>query len=717
MHCLIPFQASSTKTICMRKIASFLFFALFLCQTVWSQTCQRIVLDDFDSERNVSSYTLVETDKARLEIRSHTSTSSIPKGNCLVLVPKEFGANYTVSLILKLDKIKNANLLRNGIIRLKMDMEGDTTVVAILRRKGASNSSTVIGKHTRLESFFSPYFYTWHSLSFFPSNVLLDNTVYADSISEIELQVTFRNGGPFYMDNLCLESIYYSIDNFDSERNLAPLSAQGTLDTAVVNDPTDRANSSSKCATFKKTSGTSSICYPVTPHINVNRLKRGVDLLGLQVFSPSSPLLVRASLIDTNTSPHAVHSVYEGKGSYGGNWNFTSLRLSSQPNPAMPDSNVDIISFEIDPNGSDLSPIKLDDFTVYTFVPPTPSTIIGQALPCKGTETYDYSVPAVENASCEWLISGSKTAIPTASPFSIKALFNVTPWAIECRYVMAEGCYSDWYYKPFNTLDQKATVTLNSGSPFGCEGRPLSLYGAYTGGNTAEWKSSGTGTFGPNNYTPSSADADAGSVDITYTTLGGNCGTASRTIKVLAMHQPSFENTFPADTQLCSTASSITLRASGNVGSNVYWYGPKASGFSIPNPVENGTPITYTFDPTDKAGGKPLQLKVSSDYAYPCGMADRLIGITFVSTGPACLATSSSKAALPNAQVHLFPNPSTDGHLLIQSNEEVKEVQVTNVLGQSEVFLSNEIHTSLKGILSVSIRTATQKTLKKVVVE
>jgi len=602
-----------------------------------------------------------------------------------------------------------------------MDIQGagQGTLAALLRKKGAPNGALTEGKHTRLETLSPSFPDSWQSITFnlayFPSS---DNAVYADSISEIELQIPIGNGAPVYIDHIALEAVYYSIDNFDSERNVATKLVQGTLNQAVSNGAADKTNSSSKCATFKKviTNGNSSIQYLFPAQASANRLKRGIDRFGILLSSPAEPIPVRVSLIDTNVTPHAVHSVYEGRGSMYGTWNFTSLVLSSQPSSSTLDSDVDIISLEIDPGVVSGSLYKFDDFMVYMFVPPAPSTIIGQISPCSGANPYDYSVAPLGNASCEWAILPAGTTTPTSSSFSVQAIFPSSPSSIQCRYTVVDGCYSSWLVKPFTNTNQSVTITASLGNSTACEGGSVNLYGSYTGGNSAQWSSSGTGSIGAGTYKPSLADADLGTVDITYTTLGGNCGAKSSKVSLNVLPKPSFAQVTP-DMQVCTTATSVVLQAYSNVGTKVNWFGLRTAGFSLPNPVDNGAKITYTFDPSERVLGNTAQLKVTSDYNYQCGTVSQNINISFVGSGPACMITSASETVLSKAELQLYPSPSTDGNLFIQASEEIKEVQLTNVLGQREIFFSNEIHTSLRGILSVSIRTATQQTVKRVVVE
>lgn len=68
--------------------------------------------------------------------------------------------------------------------------------------------------------------------------------------------------------------------------------------------------------------------------------------------------------------------------------------------------------------------------------------------------------------------------------------------------------------------------------------------------------------------------------------------------------------------------------------------------------------------------------------------------------------------------ISMYPNPSNDGRFIINTTETISQIKVSNALGQTEVFdATNEIKTSLKGLLFVEVSTPNGKVSSKVVVE
>ena len=66
----------------------------------------------------------------------------------------------------------------------------------------------------------------------------------------------------------------------------------------------------------------------------------------------------------------------------------------------------------------------------------------------------------------------------------------------------------------------------------------------------------------------------------------------------------------------------------------------------------------------------------------------------------------------------LYPNPSSDGKLFIQSLEEIQHIKVTNILGQTEHFYNtNEFNTAFKGLIFIEVSSISGTGIKKIIVK
>jgi len=700
------------------KSVLLLIFSAVLAFDIQAQNCQTTLLDDFETNRLVTKYTAFANGTLTQNQANPLVGGINVSSTCAKFTPN--APNYVVAkVILTLDVIKNANLFKNGVLAFQMDFYGSPGggVKAYLCKKGANHASTTDGKHTMMQVNANASTSAWQRYSFTAALYEpLDNTVFADSIAEIELQFPV-NVDPVYFDNISYVATYKSIDNFDTERNTSVRSFQGTFNQVLSNGTSNKMNTSSKCATYKKlvTNGNSAIRYSFPSGISPARLLTGVDRFGISVYTAAESAPVKVSLIDTNVTPNAVHSVYEGRGMVYADWNFVTLALASQPSPTTASSDIDVIQLEFDAGAVSTTLYRFDDFIAYMYVPPTPTAISGATSPCSGVNAYDYSVAGLPNVGYEWLIPGGTTTTGV-TPNSVKAIFNSPPSYIQARYTVQGGCTSDWFVKSFSAANQPATITASLSSNSVCEGASVNVSGSFSGSNSAQWSTSGTGKFVTNlgtTYTPSAVDGDLGVVDLTYTTLGGNCGTKSSTVSLNVLPKPAILD-ISSDIEICTTATSVTVHAISNAGTKVNWFGYNTSGFAPANPVNNGANVVYTFASVEKTIGNVSQLKVTTDYNYSCGTESKYVNIKF--TANACVVTSTQDVQVNNS-VKLYPNPSVDGRFVVESEGELLEVVVTNTVGQKEVFYSKEFKTNFKGLLVVTVKTKEGVLVNKMMVE
>lgn len=688
--------------------------------SVFGQDCKTLI-DDFETNRYVTSYTVTSQGAVVQNQANPAPTSTVNGSSACAKYTPNTGVYETAVIVAKLNVIKNANLFRNGVISLNLDVytgaAGTSGISAAFRKKGAPSTGTV-GRHTIFQIDKMTSDKGWTNITF-SANIfqIPDNTIFADSIAELEIQIP-SYGNTIYFDNVAFVAKYSSIDNFDSERSFPALSYQGTLNAAFSNSSTNVSNSSSKCATFKKATGNGNagIFYPIPAGTSVAKLKAGIDKLGISVYVPGTLFPIKVSLIDTNNPSKPVHSVYTGQGTKSADWNFVPLTYVSQASNVA-DGDVDVLFLEIDPGTVSTSLYRFDDFIVMANAPAAPSAITGSKGICTGPNPYTYSVPELNGVGYEWSLNGIGTISSGNNTAVIKAVFTSGAPSVNFRYTVDGGCSSPWLNVPLSIITQAtSTVSLVSpSSPTVCANNYAMLSGTFTGADSAKWQSSGTGTFKKSNslylYYPSNDDGDLGLIDISYIPVGGNCPVKSGSLGLNILANPIIAVITP-DMEVCTTATSVVVSASSNVSNKVNWYGTNTSGFSSPNPVNNGTSVTYTFLSTEKVLGSTIQLKAETDYAYQCGTGSKYVSIKFVS----CVVTDVEEQS-EGAVLRLSPNPSQDGRFSVNTKEEIEGVIVSNTLGQEETFLTKEFHTSFKGLLLVKIKTEHSQAVHRVVVE
>lgn len=171
------------------------------------------------------------------------------------------------------------------------------------------------------------------------------------------------------------------------------------------------------------------------------------------------------------------------------------------------------------------------------------------------------------------------------------------------------------------TVTVNPVATANAGSPQTiCAGSTVTLAGSVGGGASSGTWSGGGGTYNPNNttltavYTPSTAEATAGTVTLTLTTNdpAGPCPAVSSNVTITINPQPTV-NAGPNQT-ICA-GSTITLAGSyGSPATSASWSG--GTGTYAPN----ATSMTAVYTPSTAevtAGTVTLTL-TTNDPTGPC---------------------------------------------------------------------------------------------------
>lgn len=196
-----------------------------------------------------------------------------------------------------------------------------------------------------------------------------------------------------------------------------------------------------------------------------------------------------------------------------------------------------------DASGSSGSDCAWVDFIVLPSTPTTACIAGNDGYSCQG-EPYQCQGEAVNYSTLAWESTGSGT-------FSNPAILNpiYTPSAGDIAdgsvtlTLAATGVSGTSVDNMVLTIVEPATATAGANGVT-CEGTPYVHTGASAANyNSIEWTTSGSGVFENNHqvnpvYTPSAADADAGSVILTMNAVNMGCGTVSSSITLTVNQVP-----------------------------------------------------------------------------------------------------------------------------------------------------------------------------------
>jgi hypothetical protein len=181
------------------------------------------------------------------------------------------------------------------------------------------------------------------------------------------------------------------------------------------------------------------------------------------------------------------------------------------------------------------------------------------------------------------------------------------------------------------TLTINPAATVNAGVDQAlCSNGTVTLAGAIGGGATSASWSGGNGTFNPNNttltavYTPSTAEATAGSVNLTLTSNDptGPCGVVTDQIQITI--SPAATVNAGVDQTICSTSTATLAGNFGGGATSATWTTSGSGTFS------NATSMSAIYTPSaaDISAGSVLLTLTSNDPAGPCPIVSDNLTLT-----------------------------------------------------------------------------------------
>jgi hypothetical protein len=218
--------------------------------------------------------------------------------------------------------------------------------------------------------------------------------------------------------------------------------------------------------------------------------------------------------------------------------------------------------------------------------------------------------------------SSYTTTVPSTTSFWVSSAVTTPFLSLICESPRVEVVA---------TVNQPATVNANNDQII-CAGSTVTLAGSVGGGaSSGTWSSSGTGLFSPGAttlnavYTPSAADATAGTITLTLTTNDpvGPCIAASDAM-VLTINPPATANA-NIDQTICA-GSTVTLAGSiGGGASSGTW---SSSGTGLFSPGATTLNAVYTPSAADITAGTITLTLTTNDPVGPCIAASDAMVVT-----------------------------------------------------------------------------------------
>ncbi len=557
----------------------------------------------------------------------------------------------------------------------------------------------------------------WTTIYFTPEFYYIpDESTISSKVNQIEIQFGTRD---IYVDNITVLP-YSIIDDFDNARNNAILEYSGNLIEGFAN-ASDVTNSSESIGLHIKEAenGNSGIIYELG-EIQPSQLISGHS--SFSISTTTNDPNIRVSLINYNKYksgeyPSGVNSEYEvdysKSGPGGSDWLNCILTLTETPDLTTTTDEIDAILLQFSPGIPGIPAQQFDQFSVLAQTL-LPVRAAGNSQVCPGVNDYDYYIPqSDENLTYYWTTSNNASLTSGDGTDSVSINFQEGAPTATIHVSVTDGakCPSVKSSTTVSVNNTAATSNAGSGNTHCIEDYHL-LGGEFTGANSAEWSTTlGKGTIENGLYSPVEEDLTFGLVDLHYTTVGGNCGTATDFI-YLTMEDIN-KIKVVSDTFLCAPATSISILTENNKNQTITWYDVSGGDFNEGNETAPGESILYHPADWDLTPGASFEVSANFPYNHDCGSNSfKLEFIYLTENHPKCLATGTTKI---NNLTEVVPSISSNGHFLIQTTDKVLAISVTSITGRQETYYEVDSFTTLlKGVLIVKVKTSSDNYTFKV---
>ncbi len=259
-------------------------------------------------------------------------------------------------------------------------------------------------------------------------------------------------------------------------------------------------------------------------------------------------------------------------------------------------------------------------------------------------------------SSGQWTTSGSGVFIPNDTTLNATYIPSVADTIVGTISLALTATNSCNLATDFLTVTYTPAPIADAGTDLAiCGTNPLvPLSGAFTGSTGAQWSSSGTGSFSPNDldmnatYTASAADLANGNITIYLTTIGnGNCNPDVDSMEV-SISTGIVVDAGP-DFQVCSTAGFAVMQGQVSNGATTGVWSTLGSGtFS---PTDSLLTAEYHFSNGDTTVGS-VTLVLTSTFNGSCTAETDTVVLSF-GTSAYANAGADQTVCASNMQVNL----------------------------------------------------------------
>jgi gliding motility-associated-like protein len=310
-------------------------------------------------------------------------------------------------------------------------------------------------------------------------------------------------------------------------------------------------------------------------------------------------------------------------------------------------------------------PAAVDTFTIRTHQAPVPtvtnqivcSDIVGDA----NAVTLDGSVSGTGYTGTTWIINSGVASITSINSLNTTATLSALPASVTLQ---VNGLHASCSAVdvPLNITPQTAPTFTVASTPFNAcsNGASIDLDNANMSPSVSGgmWISTTGGMFTPSvngatgvEYTPSTTDITAGTVDLIYAiTDTGVCYKDYRDTVTVTLNTPITVNTTSPTTTFCAQSNNVSIAATTSItplpgGSITTWSTPNGLGnfgsTSVLSTTYDPNPLNITNGGDVANGGAVLMIKLDLPVAYGCPDDSDYISLLLVPE-PAAIVNAGS---------------------------------------------------------------------------
>jgi len=376
----------------------------------------------------------------------------------------------------------------------------------------------------------------------------------------------------------------------------------------------------------------------------------------------NSPALVNAGASQTvcannaNVALNGTSSTGSGQWSSSGTGVFApnSTALTATYTPSAADITAGDITLTLSSLNNGACVAVTDQMTITVTPSPTISAGSNQTV-CANNANVTLNGTVSIASGISWASSGSGTftpnnTTPNASYFPSAA--DVTAGSVTLT-ITSTGNGNCLQVSNSMVITITPQPVVNAGTDiFVCSNNPNATLNGTSSTGFAQWNSSGTGTFNPNNttlnatYIPSATDISGGIVTLTLTSANNaNCVAVSDTTTIKYTAPPTVNA--GSGVSVCANNSSVILNGTSSTGSGVW----STSGTGTFTPNNNTLNATYNPSAADASAGN-VTLTLTSANNGGCIPVTSQITLT-ITPGPTANAGSNQTVCANNANVIL----------------------------------------------------------------